>query len=80
MLSFRHSEDMDLHSINYLHYGAPKHWYCIPPEASERFEAWVKGMVPDCFRQCSEFFRHKASIFLSCTFHVRTHRRICKAR
>lgn len=57
--SCRHSEDMELHSVNYLHYGAPKHWYCIPPEHSGRFEEWVKGMVPDCFRQCSEFFRHK---------------------
>jgi len=55
----RHSEDMDLHSVNYLHYGAPKYWYCIPPEHRERFERWVKDQVPDCFRGCSEFIRHK---------------------
>lgn len=54
-----HSEDMDLHSVNYLHYGAPKYWYCIPPEHRERFESWVRGLVPDCFRECSEFIRHK---------------------
>jgi len=54
-----HSEDMDLHSVNYLHYGAPKYWYCIPPEHRERFERWVKDQVPDCFRGCSEFIRHK---------------------
>ena len=50
---------MDLHSVNYLHYGAPKYWYCIPPEHRDRFERWVKDQVPDCFRECSEFIRHK---------------------
>jgi jumonji domain-containing protein 2 len=59
---------MDLHSVNYLHYGAPKYWYCIPPDHRDRFEAWVKGLVPDCFRECSEFIRHKVHSRLTVQF------------
>ncbi|GLI59739.1 hypothetical protein VaNZ11_001689, partial [Volvox africanus] len=57
-----HTEDMDLYSVNYLHFGAPKQWYCIPPASRKRFEGLVKGMLPDLFRVCPEFFRHKELI------------------
>ena len=55
----RHCEDLDLYSVNYLHYGAPKHWYCIPPEHRQRFENLLKGLLPDMFKACPEFMRHK---------------------
>ena len=55
----RHTEDMDLASVNYLHYGANKSWYCIPPAHRSRFEQLVKDLLPELFRQCPEFFRHK---------------------
>ena len=58
----RHTEDKDLHSVNYLHYGAPKSWYCIPPAHRARFELLLKGFLPDMFRACPEFLRHKVPL------------------
>lgn len=31
-------EDADLFSINYLHFGAPKVWYCVSPSQRAKFE------------------------------------------
>lgn len=53
-----HVEDMDLFSINYIHFGAPKFWYAVPQARAGQLETSMKGMFatdfadnwPDCFR------------------------------
>lgn len=41
-----HVEDMDLFSINYIHFGAPKFWYAIPQKRASALEMTMKGMSP----------------------------------
>jgi jumonji domain-containing protein 2 len=58
-----HTEDMDLHSINYLHTGAAKSWYSVPVEHRKRFESMAQSFFPIDYRDCSEFLRHKSKLF-----------------
>ena len=44
-----HTEDHDMHSINFLHYGKPKTWFGVPSSASTIFEEVAKELVPDLF-------------------------------
>jgi hypothetical protein len=54
-----HTEDADLHSINYLHTGAPKAWYCIAPAHRARFESLACSYFAELARACPAFLRHK---------------------
>ncbi|PVU98413.1 hypothetical protein BB559_001568 [Furculomyces boomerangus] len=58
-----HLEDMDLFSINYVHFGAPKSWFSIPKSSYKRFERCCQGVFADEYKKCKEFMRHK-------TFHL----------
>lgn len=37
-----HVEDHDLHSLNYLHFGAGKTWYGVPRDAAAAFEEVIR--------------------------------------
>ncbi|EIN04471.1 JmjC-domain-containing protein [Punctularia strigosozonata HHB-11173 SS5] len=55
-----HVEDMDLFSINYIHFGAGKHWYAIPQGRASALEQTMKGFFPKDISQCPQFLRHKS--------------------
>ncbi|KAG8711943.1 hypothetical protein FRC11_001410, partial [Ceratobasidium sp. 423] len=55
-----HVEDMDLYSINYIHWGAPKYWYAIPSQRAEAFEATMRKHFPTEVAECPQFMRHKS--------------------
>lgn len=66
-----HLEDVDLYSINYLHFGAPKQWYSISQADARRFEAAMKSIWPQDANACDQFLRHKA--FLISPQHLLQH-------
>ncbi|KAG8526226.1 uncharacterized protein KY384_000219 [Bacidia gigantensis] len=54
-----HLEDVDLYSINYIHFGAPKQWYSISQEDARRFEGAMRSVWPTDAKNCDQFLRHK---------------------
>ncbi len=54
-----HLEDMDLYSINYIHFGAPKQWYSISQKDEKKFFQAMKEIWPQEYSNCKEFLRHK---------------------
>lgn len=57
-----HTEDMDLYSINYLHFGAPKTWYAVPPEHGRKLEKLANSCFPASFKTCQAYLRHKMTL------------------
>ncbi|KAL9940824.1 hypothetical protein V8E36_000312, partial [Tilletia maclaganii] len=55
-----HLEDMELHSINYLHFGAPKQWDTIPQNRRVSFETAMRLAFPSDANRCQQFLRHKS--------------------
>ncbi len=57
-----HVEDMDFYAINFLHYGAPKTWYCVPPKYGYLLERAAKELFPNVAPLCTSFLRHKIAL------------------
>lgn len=57
-----HTEDMELYSVNYIHFGASKIWYAVPPEYGRRLEEFAGLHFPEEKRQCPHFLRHKTTM------------------
>lgn len=55
-----HVEDMDLFSINYIHFGAPKFWYSVPQGRANALEQTMRGYFPKDTSTCPQFLRHKS--------------------
>eukprot|EP00475_Leptophrys_vorax_P038874 TRINITY_DN6943_c0_g1_i1.p1 TRINITY_DN6943_c0_g1~~TRINITY_DN6943_c0_g1_i1.p1 ORF type:complete len:402 (+),score=90.45 TRINITY_DN6943_c0_g1_i1:1108-2313(+) len=56
-----HVEDLDLLSVNYIHFGAPKRWYVVPPAHFDNFKKRAELLAKQ-FKvptTCPEFLRHK---------------------
>jgi len=54
-----HLEDVDLYSINYIHFGAPKQWYSVSQKDAPKFENAMKQIWPQDAKDCDQFLRHK---------------------
>lgn len=57
-----HTEDMDLYSLNLLHFGAPKTWYAVPPKYAHMLEKLARDHFPDSHSVCPAFLRHKMTV------------------
>jgi histone demethylase JARID1 len=44
-----HTEDNYLFSINYMHQGQSKRWYCVPCNYASSFETAMRNFLPDLF-------------------------------
>ncbi|PVU91607.1 hypothetical protein BB561_004318 [Smittium simulii] len=55
-----HLEDMDLYSINYVHFGAPKAWFSITDTDCARFERCAQATFAEDYKKCKQFLRHKS--------------------
>ncbi|UZJ57528.1 hypothetical protein CBS101457_006848 [Exobasidium rhododendri] len=79
-----HVEDMDLYSINYVHFGAPKQWYSIRQSDRQRFELAMAGAFPGDSSRCKHFMRHKSYLaspaFLASAAGVKPLRLVQKAQ
>ena len=57
-----HTEDCELQGASYLHWGAPKRWYVVPPSHASRVRQLAAAIWPELRRECAQFLRHKTTL------------------
>lgn len=57
-----HNEDVDLYSVNYVHFGDPKTWISIPPSYGRKLEKACAEAFPKVVANCASFLRHKTTL------------------
>ena len=58
-----HTEDCELQGASYLHWGAPKRWYIVPPSHAARVRSLAAANFPELQQSCPNFLRHKTTLF-----------------
>lgn len=57
-----HKEDMDLYSINLLHFGKSKSWYAVPPSYARELDKAFNESFPQTASVCPNSLRHKTTL------------------
>lgn len=57
-----HTEDNDLGSLNYLHWGAKKNWTAVPPAYNRQVEDLIMRLCGKDFKRCAGVWRHKIAL------------------
>lgn len=56
-----HREDSELASVNYLHTGSPKYWYCVPAREKTKLEKLMMKILNPIYK-CKTAYLHKCFI------------------
>jgi len=57
-----HTEDAELQGLSYLHSGAPKQWYIVPPAHAARVRRLAADVCASEAAECAHFLRHKQTL------------------
>eukprot|EP00316_Scyphosphaera_apsteinii_P004670 CAMPEP_0119305996 /NCGR_PEP_ID=MMETSP1333-20130426/6848_1 /TAXON_ID=418940 /ORGANISM="Scyphosphaera apsteinii, Strain RCC1455" /LENGTH=517 /DNA_ID=CAMNT_0007309199 /DNA_START=241 /DNA_END=1792 /DNA_ORIENTATION=- len=57
-----HTEDSELQGVSFLHFGANKVWYVVPPCDALRVRRLAADLFPSDAQDCPNFLRHKLTM------------------